>query len=127
MKHYITIGANDLPQSLAFYDSVLATIGYEQLAYYEGYGKGYSKDGKNEGLVIWVLKPFNKETATFGNGSMVGLNVGSRAEVDAFFKVVLANGGTSEGEPGHRPYTPTWYGAYVRDPVGNKFSVFCDE
>jgi hypothetical protein len=41
--------------------------------------------------------------------------------VDKFHQAALANGGTDEGEPGPRPdYGPEYYGAFVRDPDGNK-------
>jgi catechol 2,3-dioxygenase-like lactoylglutathione lyase family enzyme len=126
MKHYVTIGAVDFARSTAFYDAVLATIGYKTLVNYEGAAKAYSKNGVDEGLIIWVTMPNNREIATFGNGSMVGLNTDSHANVDAFYKAALDNAGTDEGAPGLRDYTPTWYGAYVRDPVGNKLSVFYD-
>ena len=44
-----------------------------------------------------------------------------RAMVDAFYKAALAHGGTCEGPPGPRPaYGDDHYGAYVRDPDGNK-------
>jgi predicted lactoylglutathione lyase len=48
----------------------------------------------------------------------------TRAQVDAFYAAGLANGGNSEGAPGTREaYGPDLYLAYVRDPMGNKFSV----
>jgi len=49
-----------------------------------------------------------------------------RAMVDAFHAVALAHGGTDEGVPGLRPqYHPNYYGAYVRDPDGNKLQAVC--
>lgn len=43
--------------------------------------------------------------------------------VDAFYKVALENGGTSNGEPGYRPYHPDYYGAFVLDPDGNNIEA----
>jgi hypothetical protein len=35
-------------------------------------------------------------------------------------------GGSDEGKPGPRPAdSNTFYGAYMRDPTGNKICVFC--
>ena len=50
-----------------------------------------------------------------------------RATVDAFHKAgVAAEGGKSNGEPGVRErYSPTYYAAFVLDPVGNNIEVFC--
>jgi catechol 2,3-dioxygenase-like lactoylglutathione lyase family enzyme len=46
--------------------------------------------------------------------------------VDAFHAAALAAGGTDEGRPGIREhYHPNYYGAYVRDPDGNKICVVC--
>src|SRR5215510_11628019 len=45
----------------------------------------------------------------------------SRAAVDAAYAAAIACGGTDEGPPGLRlKYATDYYGAYVRDPEGNK-------
>jgi lactoylglutathione lyase len=55
---------------------------------------------------------------------MVAFQAGSRAQVDAAYEIALAHGGTSEGKPGLRPeYHANYYGAYFRDPDGNKLCV----
>ncbi|GAA0385012.1 hypothetical protein GCM10009093_09900 [Brevundimonas terrae] len=54
---------------------------------------------------------------------MVGLLGASEDEVQAVHAAALAHGGSNEGDPGPRPqYGPNFYGAYVRDPDGNKMS-----
>ncbi len=43
-----------------------------------------------------------------------------------FDLAVFAHGGSCEGKPGLREaYGPNMYLAYVRDPMGNKFSAMC--
>jgi hypothetical protein len=50
-----------------------------------------------------------------------------QGEVDAAYAAALATGGTDEGAAGPRPmYGPNFYGAYVRDPAGNKMSFVFD-
>ena len=50
----------------------------------------------------------------------------SRAAVDRCHMAALASGGTCEGPPGLRlHYHPHYYGAYFRDPDGNKLCVCC--
>lgn len=46
-----------------------------------------------------------------------------KAMVDEFYKAALANGGSSNGEPGYRPYHPDYYGAFVLDPDGNNIEA----
>ncbi len=57
---------------------------------------------------------------------MVALLVQSRAAVDAAHAAGLAAGGTDAGAPGLRPqYHAQYYGAYLRDPDGNKIGLAC--
>ncbi|MCP3735275.1 VOC family protein [Sphingomonas sp. RP10(2022)] len=123
MNHYVTLGANDSDAANAFYDRVLATIGWASHASFPGW-RGYSAGGTGEGLTVWVCSPFDGMAASAGNGSMVGFAASSREQVDAFHDAALQGGGRSEGAPGPRPhYGPDWYSAYVRDPSGNKLAV----
>jgi SAM-dependent methyltransferase len=48
-----------------------------------------------------------------------------RATVDRFHAAGLAHGGKDEGRPGLRHYHDHYYGAYVRDPDGNKLCCAC--
>lgn len=42
--------------------------------------------------------------------------------------LALAHGGSTEGAPGLRPdYHADYYGAYFRDPDGNKLCVVCHD
>lgn len=124
MIRYVNLGTNDLERSVVFYDAVLGTLGHKRYFYKYGYA-GYGDE--TEGApTFWVNRPFNRELATAGNGTMVALAARTRAEVRAFYEAALANCGTSEGEPGLRPhYAPNWYAAYVRDPDGNKLAAVC--
>ncbi|KVE06791.1 VOC family protein [Burkholderia anthina] len=50
----------------------------------------------------------------------------TRAHVDRCHAFALRHGGTCEGPPGLRPhYHRDYYGAYFRDPDGNKLCVVC--
>jgi len=75
-----------------------------------------------------VVRPLDQKEASPGNGVTVAFDAPSRAAVDAFHAVALAAGGTDEGPPGVREhYHPNYYGAYVRDPDGNKICVVCHQ
>jgi catechol 2,3-dioxygenase-like lactoylglutathione lyase family enzyme len=68
-----------------------------------------------------VGRPYDQRPAGNGNGWMVAFAAPSRAAVDAAHAAAMAAGGTDEGASGPRPhFAPDYYGAYVRDPDGNK-------
>ena len=124
MIGYVTIGTNDVARSTAFYDAALEPLGYART--FEGGGwAGYGPGGKKEGLELYLATPENGKEACFGNGSMLGFKAPSRAAVEAFHAAALSAGGTDEGAPGVRGESdPPFYGAYVRDPEGNKFCAY---
>ena len=124
MLAYVTVGSNDLEAARAFYDVVLATLGYVRITD-AGHEIGYGAPGGK--TLFWVLTPFNKQKATFGNGVDVAFEAPSRAAVDAFHAAALEQGGMDEGGPGLRSgYSPTFYTAYVRDLDGNKLNAVFD-
>ena len=124
MIGYVTIGANDIARSTAFFDAALEPLGYART--FEGGGwAGYGPGGQKEGLEIYLATPENGKEACFGNGSMLAFKASSRDAVEAFHAAALGAGGTDEGAPGVRGESdPPFYGAYVRDPEGNKFCAY---
>jgi lactoylglutathione lyase len=57
---------------------------------------------------------------------MIALLAPTRALVRNAYAAGLAAGGTDEGPPGLRPhYHADYYGAYLRDPDGNKLALAC--
>ena len=47
-------------------------------------------------------------------------------QVKEFHRAAIAAGGVDNGAPAPRAYTPTYYAAFVRDPVCNiNFEVCC--
>jgi catechol 2,3-dioxygenase-like lactoylglutathione lyase family enzyme len=123
MIGYITIGAKDGDASGKFYDAVFGAIGNER-KFADGGWIGYGAKG-SEASDVYVCPPFDGNAATSGNGMMIAFKTGSKADVDAAHKAGLAHGGTDEGKPGFRPpEKETWYGAYLRDPTGNKIAFY---
>lgn len=123
MDFYVTLGATDAAAAHAFYDDVLATIGWSARASFPGW-RGYTAGGAAKGITVWICSPFNGEPASAGNGTMVAFPAGSQAQVDAFHAAAMARGAKDEGAAGLRPeYGPHWYAAYLRDPTGNKIAV----
>ena len=119
MFSHVTIGTNDLPRAVAFYDAVLAPLGIERVpGKYPGWA-AWQRPG--EAGKLWVGRPFDGQPASLGNGCMTAFAAPSRASVDAAYALAIAAGGVDEGPPGVRTsYAPDYYGAYVRDLDGNK-------
>jgi catechol 2,3-dioxygenase-like lactoylglutathione lyase family enzyme len=131
MLAYVTIGSTDFAASKKFFDAALGALGCAITHDYSeygtvGYGEPAHKDDEYAPTAWLMQKPFNGQPPSVGNGSMVSFIAKTRAQVDAFHAAALANGGVSEGAPGLRAdYGPNMYLAYVRDPMGNKFSAIC--
>jgi catechol 2,3-dioxygenase-like lactoylglutathione lyase family enzyme len=118
---HIVLGTNDIEQAKQFYDAILTPLGMTRLPDFSPATIMYATDKP----CLMITLPRNGEPATFANGGTVGLVAPSREAVDAFHAAALANGGSCEGEPGPRDTAgPDAYGAYVRDPVGNKLCAF---
>jgi catechol 2,3-dioxygenase-like lactoylglutathione lyase family enzyme len=124
MLLYVTVGTNNLDRAREFYDPVLSTLGYGRKVLKDD-EIGYGSDGDAR-CRFWVLYPHDKQEATSGNGSMTTFLAPDRAAVRAFHAAALLYGGEDEGKPGLRPYHANFYGAYVRDPDGNKLSAVCE-
>lgn len=122
MIGYITIGALDFDKSVAFYDALLGAIGGERKSNEGGWAFYGAKDGEAN---VAICKPFDGQPARAGNGIMIAFSAPTREAVNAAHAAALASGGSDEGAPGMRPPDGTsFYGAYVRDPTGNKLCVF---
>jgi catechol 2,3-dioxygenase-like lactoylglutathione lyase family enzyme len=120
MIGYVTLGTNDLPRAVAFYDTLLAGIGGKRLMEFpRGILWGVSMDKPG----LFVCTPYDGQAATVGNGVMVALVVDSHAKVDLIHKTALELGGKDEGAPG--PRADGFYGGYFRDLDGNKLNAFC--
>lgn len=118
--HAVSVGTNELDRSIAFYDAVLSVLGIVRLVqtkFEAGYGT------PENGALFYVNVPFNRERATAGNGVQVSFAAKDRQAVDRFYECALRLGSIDEGAPGERSYSPGYYGAYCRDPSGNKLHV----
>ena len=121
MLTHVLVGANDPEASIAFYDATLGALGIEGQRMGD---RAFYSTG--EGPTFGVGKPRDGEAATAANGGTIGFVAKDKAAVDAWHEAGLANGGSDEGEPGKRENAPgNAYGAYLRDPAGNKVCTFC--
>jgi catechol 2,3-dioxygenase-like lactoylglutathione lyase family enzyme len=124
MIDHVSIAVRDLARATAFYEAVLARIGYAKLevrAATVGFGKRYSELWLNHRPEMLALPD---ATGAQSNGVHVCLRAPTTAAVDAFHAAALAAGGASDGSPGLRPHHGEgYYAAFIRDPDGNRIEA----
>jgi catechol 2,3-dioxygenase-like lactoylglutathione lyase family enzyme len=126
MFSHIFVGVSDFQRALAFYQPVLGAPGIEArfLDASRPWAGWQSQPGPRP--LFLIGRPYDQQPHQPGNGQMVAFLAADRPAVRKAYAAALANGGVSEGAPGLRPeYHAHYYGAYFRDPDGNKLCVAC--
>lgn len=114
MLHHISFAVTDLARSIAFYDAVLATLGYRRV-WTTQTAAGYGVEDDNDLFAIKqrdVVQPPP-------SGFHLAFAAPARAAVDAFHAAALEHGAEDLGAAGLRPhYGESYYAAFVYDPDG---------
>jgi len=119
MIHHVSLGTNDVARARAFYDPIMALLGLRPIG-----GHGRSADYGVGDIQFSLETPTDGRPAGVGNGVHVAFQAADRAMVREFHRLGLALGGTDAGAPGLRPeYDANYYGAFIRDPDGNKIEA----
>ena len=115
MIGYATIGTKDMEKAKTFWSGVLASKGASVIM---DIGRiAFIGSGMDQPMLA-VCVPYDENDPHPGNGTMLAFPADSTDEVDALYAKAIELGATDEGAPGER--MPTFYGAYFRDPDGNK-------
>jgi len=128
MLSHVYIGINHFEPALVFYSALMEAVGARQrfVDASKPWAAWQPAEGPRPLLVIGA--PYDGHAAASGNGQMVSLMATSRDMVDRAHAAACAHGGLCEGAPGLRPqYHADYYGAYFRDPEGNKLGVVCHD
>jgi len=128
MISHVFIGVSDFPRAATFYSRILSELGLEmKFIEPERQWAGWVSPAASRPLFL-IGKPYDDQPAHPGNGQMVALLGKSRELVDQVYASALSLGASSEGAPGLRShYHPNYYGAYFRDPDGNKICICCHD
>lgn len=120
MIGYVTLGVSDLEKAKAFYCTLLSDLGVKELLATD---RLIMLGSAMDEPMIAICIPYDEQDPHPGNGNMVALNPGSKEKVDELHARALELGGSCEGKPGDR-VPGVFYGAYVRDPDGNKLAFY---
>ena len=120
MKGYITVGTNNLARSAAFYEALFEELGFTRRREVADRAVYF---GTEDDVQLVVITPADGQPATAGKGTMVALNVDTQEEVQRLHARAMDLGAIDEGAPGPRG-SDTFYGAYFRDPDGNKIAFY---
>jgi predicted lactoylglutathione lyase len=120
MLDHVFLPVGDVVKSIAFYEKVLAPLGFDLRIDYDGADgppghpdlKGFGKNGR---FVLWL-----RQGKVAGDALHVGFVASSRDEVDAAYRAAMEAGARDNGAPGIRSYyDPRYYAANVFDPDGH--------
>jgi catechol 2,3-dioxygenase-like lactoylglutathione lyase family enzyme len=126
MFSHVFLSVSDFERALSFYQPLMLALN-NQLRFCDVSKPwaGWHAMGESRPLFV-ICKPYNRQAHDPGNGQMIAFQAKTRAVVRDCYAQAIANGGSSEGLPGMRPhYHENYYGAYFRDPDGNKLCVAC--
>ena len=116
MLDHVSINCADLPAAAAFYDAVLAPLGYSRLMDF-GDAVGYGADRPS----FWLATQGEGGPSSRPNREVhVAFSAADAAAVRAFFEAAQRVGAEVLHEPAlHAEYHEGYYAAFIRDPDGN--------
>lgn len=124
MLHHLSFAVIDLARSAAFYDAVLAPLGYVRV-WKDDTAVGYGLPGGDDKFAI---KLRSGGVAVPGDGFHVALAASSRKAVTAFHRAALEHGGKDNGGAGlHPEYGAHYFAAFVFDPDGYRIEAVINE
>lgn len=116
--HHLSIGVSDLERSIAFYDRVLAPLGYKRL-WSDSDAAGYGATGTDE--------PFSIKRATslmVSERFHIAFSAPSRSAVAAFFEAAVDAGAKPDGKAQlHPEYGENYFASFVLDLDGHRLEA----
>jgi catechol 2,3-dioxygenase-like lactoylglutathione lyase family enzyme len=120
MLDHISIAVRDIRKAEIFYTALLATLGMSKMRDWPHAAVGFGKKHPE----FWINARPDMAPVAPDSGAHICLRALSPEAVQAFYAAALANGGTSDGEPGFRKeYSARYYAAFIRDPDGNRIEA----
>jgi catechol 2,3-dioxygenase-like lactoylglutathione lyase family enzyme len=113
---HVTLRVSDFQASKAFYETVLAPLGY---------AAPWSDDEQR--AADWGDLSISQDDKPLSENVHVAFAAGNRGEVEEFHRIAIEARYRDNGPPGERAYHKGYYAAFVLDPDGNNVeAVFHD-
>ena len=125
MLDHVSITVSDIDAAERFYDAIMQALGVVKVGRREnwlGYGERASASYPERTFIAIYRGPPPEQ----GSRRHCCFKAKSRTEVDAFWDAGIAAGGFDDGPPGPRDYHASYYGAFLRDPEGNRLEAVCN-
>jgi catechol 2,3-dioxygenase-like lactoylglutathione lyase family enzyme len=124
MLDHVSITVSDIAAAERFYDAIMKALDVVKVGRRDdwlGYGERARRPIRT-GSISPSARDQNRTTpsAAIGVSRRSG---GPRS--DAFWDAGIAAGGIDDGPPGLRDYHASYYGAFLRDPDGNRVEAVC--
>ncbi len=121
--NHVQIKVKDLGRTRKFYDSIMVALGYKMVLEIEGVVVGYGTSVHD----MFEIRQFD-EKSPLSERVHLAFNGYCKKDVDAFYKIAIANGGKCNGAPGFRAqYEDGYYAAFVIDPDGHNIEAVYSE
>jgi catechol 2,3-dioxygenase-like lactoylglutathione lyase family enzyme len=122
MIDHLSLGVSELSRTRRFYDAVLGALGYRRFS-----GDDSSLSYGADGPVLWLQTAKRPVAADLESGLHLAFAATTPAQVDAFYRAALDNGGSDNGRAALREsYGPGYYAAFVLDPDGYRLEAHCE-
>jgi catechol 2,3-dioxygenase-like lactoylglutathione lyase family enzyme len=124
MLDHVSITVSDISAAERFYDAVMKALDVVKVGRRDdwlGYGER-ARPTHPDRIYLTIRKGAKPEEAY---GRHWCFKAKSRQQVDTFWQAGIDGGGTDDGPPGLRHYHPDYYGAFLRDPDGNRVEAAC--
>lgn len=119
MFDHLSVGVRDLQAARRFYGAFFSPLGCALSSEKAG-ELGFGPGGETS---LFFLYPVQGEQVG-GLGTHIAFAADSRAAVDAAFAAAVSEGATVVRSAGAHPdISPTYYGAVLLDPDGNKLEI----
>ena len=125
MLDHVSITVSDFAAAERFYDAIMKALDVVKVGRSDRWlGYGERADARASGSRLH-RRSTGARSRTRPASRHWCFKAKSRSEVDAFWRAGIAAGGIDDGPPGLRHYHAAYYGAFLRDPDGNKVEAVC--